>query len=645
MSGLIGQSFGRYEIIELIGQGGMAMVYKAHDTHLDRVVALKIIRREVFPPDQLEIILKRFEREAKSLGGLSHPNIVGVMDYGEHEGLPYIVMEYLPGGTLKDKLGAPMPWRTAVRLLIPVARALAYIHEHNIINRDIKPSNILLTEKGQPMLTDFGLAKIFDTKNVTSLTASGAGLGTPDYMAPEQWTGDTTALSDLYSLGVVFYEMITGHRPYVSDTPAGIFLKQVSEPLPLPQKYVPDLPQNVESVLLKALARKPEDRYLNMETFSLELQNLMEGRELITSTMKIKTLREQMAGIIEQNKAEKTQPLPPPQTDATLVNPVSSAVLPPVPAKKKFPVWGAVLGLFGLIAACGVCWFVGSRILPLVAAPTSTEQAWTSTPTRAVPTEEDVPTVVPPTDIPATVEISLPAEITDEKNIPMRLIPGGEFTMGNDDDKTGGSPASLINADTFYIDKFEVTNVMYAACVKDGVCRSPRNPGSPTRPSYFNHPNFANYPVIYVDWRMAKTYCEWRGARLPTEAEWEKAARGTEDKRSQPWGNNFDCSYANHFGCVGDTVAVNQYDRGQSPYGVYGMSGNILEWTNSLYSFYPYNAADGREDPDASGKRVARGGSWDIFGSPGGTIRIDMRFKLDPVYYGAYVGIRCALTK
>jgi serine/threonine protein kinase len=296
MSKLIGQNLGRYKILELIGEGGMATVYKAHDTHLERDVAIKVIRREAFPPEQIDTILKRFEREAKSLGRLSHPNIVGVIDYGEHEGSPYLVMVYLSGGTLKDQLGKPMPWRDAVRLLIPIAQALEFTHEHSIINRDVKPSNILMTEKGQPMLTDFGLAKIFEDKAATNLTASGAGLGTPDYMAPEQWTGESTAQSDLYSLGVVLYEMITGHRPYTSDTPAGILLKQVNDPLPLPKQYVPDLPQNMESILLKVLARKPNDRYPDMRSFTKELQDLLDGKEISATTIKTKILREQMTG-------------------------------------------------------------------------------------------------------------------------------------------------------------------------------------------------------------------------------------------------------------------------------------------------------------------------------------------------------------
>jgi serine/threonine protein kinase len=274
MSNLIGQSLGRYHILEQLGEGGMATVYKAYDTRLEREVAIKVIRRGAFPPDQLEHMLKRFEREAKSLAKLSHPNIVGVIDYGEYEGAPYLVMVYLPGGTLRQRLGKPIPWQDAVRLLIPIAQALEYAHEHNIIHRDIKPSNILLTEKGQPMLTDFGIAKILESDETATLTGSGVGVGTPEYMAPEQWTGQTTKQSDIYSLGVVFYEMITGRKPYVADTPAAILLKQASDPLPRPVQFVPDLPDTVERILLKTLAKRAEDRYADFAEFTNALQRL-----------------------------------------------------------------------------------------------------------------------------------------------------------------------------------------------------------------------------------------------------------------------------------------------------------------------------------------------------------------------------------
>jgi serine/threonine protein kinase len=346
MAGLIGQNLGHYQILELLGEGGMATVYKAYDTHLEREVAIKIIRREAFPPDQLDMILKRFEREANALGRFSHPNIVNVIDYGEYEGSPYLVMVYLSGGTLKDRLGKPMPWREAVQLLIPIAQALEYVHDHNIINQDVKPSNILMTEKGQPMLTDFGLVKLFEDKEETThLTASGAGLGTPDYMAPEQWTGETTALSDMYSLGVVLYEMITGHRPYTSDTPAGILLKQVSEPLPLPNEYIPNLPKNIEAVLLKVLARGPSNRYPDMHSFITELQDLLEGREVSALTTKAEQLREQMIGKVEKSRST-----------------ASPLGLQPARQKRMFPALIVALFVLALLVACGTCWFIYANL-------------------------------------------------------------------------------------------------------------------------------------------------------------------------------------------------------------------------------------------------------------------------------------------
>jgi serine/threonine-protein kinase len=225
----------------------------------------------------------------------------------------------------------------------------------------------------------------------------------------------------------------------------------------------------------------------------------------------------------------------------------------------------------------------------------------------------------------------------------MRLVPAGEFTMGSDDSGDAFSrPAHSVYVDAFYIDTYEVTNEMYDACVYAVECRKPQNPGSVSRSTYYSNPVFADYPVLYVDWSMAMAYCEWRDARLPTEAEWEKAARGT-DERIYPWGSpNLDCSYANLPGCVGDTAPVDQYDKSLSPYGIYNMAGNVWEWTSSLSKLYPYDPEDGREDLSANGKRIARGGSWHTFGGNAGNARTDTRFELDPAYYGAYVGIRCA---
>ena len=632
MSGLIGQNFGRYKILEVLGEGGMATVYKAHDSRLEREVAIKVIRRDAFPAEETDMLLQRFEREAKFLGRLSHPNIVGVIDYGEFEGQPFLVMVYVPGGTLKQKLGNPIPWREAARTILPIARALEYVHDQKIINRDVKPSNILMTEKGQPMLSDFGLVKLFGEgkkpEGGMSLTGSGMGIGTPDYMAPEQWTGDATALSDLYSLGVVLYEMITSFRPYTADTPAGILLKQAIETLPLPKQYIPDLPQDVESVLLKVLAKDPKDRYTDVHAFANELEDLLAGNSVTATTIAPEKLRQQMTGV-----ASKGQPAS--GADRTLVSQKRGLSLPVIG-------FGALLALI----VAGGAWFASTG--GFSAAPTATSSPTASATSEPLPTitiEASPSATSAPTDTPIPAETSVPVEIKDSKNVSMRLIPAGEFTMGSDD--TGdrsSSPAHEVTIGAFYIDAYETTNEQYDACVYAVECRKPLESGSATRPSYYSNLVFAKFPVLYVDWKMAKQYCEWRGARLPTEAEWEKAARGT-DARLYPWGNdNPSCNFANLPGCVGDTAPVDQYDKGVSVYGIFGMAGNVWEWTSSLLFSYPYDASDGREDLNALGDRIARGGSWNIFGGNSGNSRTDTRLKLNTSYYGAYVGIRCAVN-
>ena len=263
----------RYRILEQLGQGGMAVVYKAYDTRLEREVAVKVIRQDTFPPEELAPILKRFEREAKSLGKLSHPGIVTVLDYGSQEGVPFLVMEYIPGKSLKETLSMQgnqrMPWQEAIKFLMPVAEALDYAHRQKIVHRDVKPSNILVMQDGRVMLVDFGIAKILASDGNTLLTTTGAIVGTPDYMAPEQISNtEVDHRADIYALGIIFYELVTGRKPYQGPTPLSTLMKHTTEPLPNPRQFVPDLPEGVERIILKALAKQKEDRYQSMQKFA-----------------------------------------------------------------------------------------------------------------------------------------------------------------------------------------------------------------------------------------------------------------------------------------------------------------------------------------------------------------------------------------
>jgi len=294
-----GMSFGRYHLLERLGQGGMATVHKAFDTHLESEVAVKVIRNRKLAPEILRKTLKRFEREARALVKLSHPNIVKIIDYGEFEGQPFLVMPYFRGGTLKDLMrGKPITYQEAARLLIPIAQALSYAHQANIIHRDVKPANILINQAGNPMLTDFGIAKVLDEEIPINLTGTSAVVGTPEYMAPEQVTNNTVDhRTDIYALGVVFYEMVTGRKPFQADTPVAVLFKHVSDPLPRPGSFVPNLPEEVEYFLFKALAKSPQDRYQDMAEFNKGLQKLLKplSRRIFFPRKKIREMYNQQS--------------------------------------------------------------------------------------------------------------------------------------------------------------------------------------------------------------------------------------------------------------------------------------------------------------------------------------------------------------
>lgn len=270
MEDLTGRQFGHYQIVAPLGEGGMAAVYKAYQPSMERYVAIKVLPRHMATSEEF---LNRFRREAKLLAQLQHPNILAVFDYGESDGYPYIVMPFVPSGTLADLLkGRPLPLHKARRIMTQIGDALAYAHARGMIHRDIKPSNILMDESGNCLLTDFGLARMVESSS--KLTSSGTVLGTPAYMSPEQGAGsEIDHRSDIYSLGIILYEMVTGRVPYNAETPIAIVFKHIQDPLPSARKLNPDLPETIELILFKALAKNPEDRYQSVEGFVQAIQS------------------------------------------------------------------------------------------------------------------------------------------------------------------------------------------------------------------------------------------------------------------------------------------------------------------------------------------------------------------------------------
>jgi serine/threonine-protein kinase len=264
---------GRYRIIRRIGSGGMADVYEAEDTQLGRRIALKVLQpRFAQEPASVE----RFRREASSAAALQHPNIVGIFDRGEFDGTPYIAMEHVEGRTLKEIVAeqGPLPPERAIDLAEQVLRAAGYAHRRGVVHRDLKPHNVLVDAEGRARVADFGIA----LAGPSDMTETGSIVGTAQYLSPEQAQGQAvTPRSDLYSVGVLLYELLTGHVPFDGDSPVAVALKQVSEaPVP-PSQRNPTIPPALEAVVLRALEKDPLRRFPDADAFIAALDAAREG--------------------------------------------------------------------------------------------------------------------------------------------------------------------------------------------------------------------------------------------------------------------------------------------------------------------------------------------------------------------------------
>jgi formylglycine-generating enzyme required for sulfatase activity/tRNA A-37 threonylcarbamoyl transferase component Bud32 len=589
---------GRYVIQALLGQGGMGAVYRAHDQTLNRAVAVK----ERVPDSNasaqgLAQARAQFQREAQVLAALSHPNLPHTYDYFSFGANEYVVMELIEGQSLDQIVqqhgaigeGAVRAWAEQV------LDALAYIHSRNIIHRDIKPANIILKPDGKVVLVDFGLVKLVDPNNPYTITAM-RGMGTPEYAPLEQFSPGmhTDARSDLYSFGATLYHLLSGRAPL--DVPRRL-LNPAAQPA-LRAINVNISPQT-EWVAQKAMEVYPQNRF----------QSAAEMRQAMM-----------VAPTIQTPPRPQPQPYVPSAPTATPAVPVVPAPRPQrrvPPVQPAAPVPTARAGNRGRRA-----WMAVSVVVMIVIAGIGA--------TIWIGRLNFLDLLVPaPTLIPAE----------------MVSVLAGEFKMGSSDADRYASddekPQHTVYLDAFWIDKYEVTNALYKKCVDAGKCQSPNPTESYSRRWYYGISKFDNYPVIYVSWNDAKAYCEWAGKRLPTEAEWEKAARGT-DGRIYPWGNAFDKNRLNSSeGGRGDTTPVDSFPSGASPYGALDMAGNVWEWVADWHdsAYYTNSPRNNPKGPSSGQYRVLRGGAWN-YGQR--SVRAASRDGYDPGTRIDYVGFRCA---
>jgi serine/threonine protein kinase/Tol biopolymer transport system component len=398
---LIGKTLGQYQIVELIGTGGMASVYRAYQSSLDRSVAIKVLpAQHALTPGYKD----RFILEAKAVGQLSHPNILPIYDFGIKGDLSYFVMKYVPDHTLSQLLGKPLPLSRVSHFMNQIAGALDHAHSRGILHRDIKPANILL-EGDWLLLADFGVAKIMETSS--GITTTGHIFGSPAYVSPEQAEGDKLDhRTDIYSLGVVLYEMVTGWPPFQDSNPMKVILKHIHELPPAPRSLVPSLPEAVEQVVVKALAKNPADRFNSAQEMVIALQQAI-------AQPKASSAAGAVAGKIVQQPVKPTakQPAQPqPQQALAPASPAATpaASKPAMPSAK--PARSASRWGLGLAAAVVLVLIIGALTFfsngrADQSTPVTSITTPQATPSKITPTAQKViPTLPSPTATPIKVE-------------------------------------------------------------------------------------------------------------------------------------------------------------------------------------------------------------------------------------------------
>jgi eukaryotic-like serine/threonine-protein kinase len=633
---------GRYQIETLLGSGAYADVYRATDSVLRRTVALKVLKPALLADQEA---YARFVQEAQIGAGLVHPRVAWVWDLGEADGRYFIAMRYVDGPSLDRVIreqGA-LGWEDACRIFNQVVEALAFSHGRGLVHRDVKPQNILISAAEGAVLTDFGLVRAMEASG--SHTRTGALLGTPQYMAPEIWKGETAGpAADQYALGCVLAEMLTGACPFEAPTPPAVMMKHILEPAQFPARWPDGAPQSLSAALQKALAKTPAERFDSVQAFAEAL--MKKPAEAVSAP-----------AVAAPQPAQASQPAGKPAPAPKLVNttakPLSAETFTANQVNAK------------QVTAKQV------RALTFNAEPPPTKPPSQASP--ADPANQPRPEYhfTPEDEAAATALIaSLPwlqgrvevkssgllVTVGPDIDILFARIPAGEFWMGSDltthmDANLDEGPLHKVWVDEFWMARIPVTCGQYAKFVEATWHPMPTGWKKGGLFGGVKVEYVKEEPVVNVSWNDAAEFCDWAHVRLPTEAEWEKAARGS-DQRIWPWGNekclpgqalppcNVKDAYRKRPGPSKSWWMSSDSD---SPYGIKDMAGNVWEWCQDWYQsdWYSHSPARNPTGPAGGEKRVLRGGSWFEKLT---SARCASRCGEEPSWKDNFIGVRVVLS-
>lgn len=607
----------RYRIVSLLAQGGYGAVYRAWDM---------VAKQDVVVKEYLDSTVetqKLLRQEARQLSQLHHPQLPAFLDHFTIEGSgQYLVSQFVDGVDLQSLLAqyGSLPSDLIISWLQAVCQPLAYLHQQKRCHLNIKPANIRVTPGGEVFLVDTGLPGL----GIRPFIGDSSGYGAPE----QQAQAEVSPASDIYSMGATLYTLLTDQAPAkaLSRESGLVDLKS-------PREVNPNVEPYLSLVAMRAMSLRADARYETVADFAAALQRPGGYRE-----------QEQVGGRrTAVSPSIYPSPAPPPRLPVNRRRQME---------RRTIAALSVILALIlGLIGVFGYVNFERPDEISEVAATATIQSAVIAALTAIAPTSTPLP-------IPTTPPTPTPKPLITSTGSQMLYIPAGIFRLGNDEGENDEKPSLWVRLDAYYLDETEVTNADYAQCVDAGACDPPDSSRSAYYDTYYGDSDYNNYPVVFVSWYDAAAFCEWRGGRLPSEAEWEKAASFDAEqtiKLRYPWGDEFDgerlnfcdanCASENANGRFNDgyrdTAPVGSYANGRSPLGLYDMTGNVMEWVADWYDSRTYqNASDTNPlgPPEGQFKSI-RGGSWL---SSADELTTTTRSSFDPTVSRTNLGFRCA---